>query len=239
MELDLGIFYLILFAADAWVLTVASVGDVFSRTVNSFLFVPVIIAGIVFGTLSGVSPLMLISVALMFATCFFVKHTLIYLIAQTAIFSVSMALSILLGVSGFVILIAFIYALMGYRQFIGIGDVKAFLALAATFSSPLLVIVGGATGHILGMIPVPFFVMLNSTIVSIFYVPYLLIINHRKGSLRKSWSFYAVPYDEAEFRKNESKYRIREVRGERIMVYRMPFLVPIASGFLVAMLTGL
>ncbi len=228
-----------LFAFDAFILTVGSVSDVYTRKVNSYLFVAPAAGGVVYDIFSGSPAITYVPVFAMFAACFFLRGNLIYLLVQTAIFTISLFLSLLLGFGSISLIVAYVYALMGYREFIGIGDVKAMLALTGSFAVPFFGIISGGPGLLISFIPVPFFFMLNSTVLSAAYIPYLLLLNFRRGTLRKRYSFYAIKYDEKEYGKAEHKYRLRDLADGKVMVYKMPFLVPITAGFLIAMITGI
>ncbi len=228
-----------LFAFDAFILTVGSVSDVYTRKVNSYLFVAPAAGGVVYDIFSGSPAITYVPVFAMFAACFFLRGNLIYLLIQTAIFTISLFLSLLLGFGSISLIVAYVYALMGYREFIGIGDVKAMLALTGSFAVPFFGIISGGPGLLISFIPVPFFFMLNSTVLSAAYIPYLLLLNFRRGTLRKRYSFYAIAYDEKEYGKAEHKYRLRDLADGKVMVYKMPFLVPITAGFLIAMITGI
>jgi hypothetical protein len=63
-------------------------------------------------------------------------------------------------------------------------------------------------------------------------------MNVQKGQKISVDSFFSFRYDEDTMKKNPERYTARDFKGKQIMVYRLPFIVPIFIGFLIVSAFG-
>ncbi len=234
--MPLDYVYVGLFALAVLVISYGAVDDIFNRSVNQFLFVPVLAGGLVYAFVTGGDIVVPLALAGMFVGCFFSEKQIHFLVLETVIFAVAVAFSITLGIFGFPLVIGYVYVLVAGLRYMGVGDVKAVLSLITAFPYPLFFLLHS---NFMQAIPFSFYLMLNSSLASLFFIPYVLALNFTRGALRERWSFYALPYDEEEYRKNDHKYKLREISGKRVMIYQIPALVPITIGFLAVALMGI
>lgn len=222
-------------------LFIGSYEDIKSREVDRFLFIPLVLVGSIgmfFDQASpslDIIPVILFPVALFFSL--FVKFVpWFYALIGIAFFAIFLYFS----PSGYFLdlaVILLIYLLGLGERFFGTGDIKAMLAICTGFSSPFIYDFVKPT-FAQSIFPFDFGFLFTLSIVSMFSVFYVLAMNFRSGQHLGVQSFFSFGYDEDKLKKNPERYSVREFKGKQIMVYRLPFIVPIFISFLIASAFG-
>ena len=214
--------------------------DTLTREVNSFIFVPSIIAGSIGSYLLGMPSVVVVSWVAVFACTFLPPDNFVYPLAG-GLFVIT---AVLLFLSSALILfdsiiIAILYFLGTREKYFGIADVKALIAgaisfpFAAGFGYPVFQLISNLA------IPVPFLLILNSSVVGLFFIPYLILLNARKKNRMGIYWTYALGYNEEEYNRNPFKYRVSDYNGQKIMVYKSPFMVAIFASVAAAVIFGI
>ena len=233
--------YLILLMVGMAVLLFGSVTDVRRRTVSSYLFIPLYVAGIVFLALYVHPPYWFyIAGILMFIATFMKTDLLVYPLVGVIflIFSIFMVFRVF--IFGFDLLVMSAIFLMGFQErFFGIGDIKALLALSFSFISiPMITPFTQAQEIISGFVPFSMALLINVAVFSIIFVPYIVYLSMKTGKSSGSSSLFVLRYDEEIYHKNSKKFSVHEYRGKKYMQYRAPFMISITGGFIVTVLFG-
>lgn len=233
-------FFVITFLVSLIFLGISVLWDIQSREVNSFIFLPVTAVGAFFTYIDGLSMIAIMSWLLLFICAFLPPRSLYYLIAGIVFlaFSVLVFYNNQLVFFDSVMITVFFMLGIGERYF-GIADVKALIALSISF--PFSYGFGYPLFPFLNyiFIPVPFLLMLNSSVIGMLFIPYVFFLNRRIGNRSGSYRLYAVKYSE-ELEKNEPlKYKVSSYRGEKILVYRAPFTLVIFISLMVAVIAGI
>ena len=222
-------------------LFIGSYEDIKSREVDKFLFIPLVLVGSIGTFFDQVSPSLAILPVILFPVVLFFSLFVkfvpwFYVIMGIAFFAVFLYLS----PPGYfleLVVILLIY-LVGYgEKFFGLGDIKAMLAVCTGFSSPFIYDFVKPT-FAQSIFPFDFGFLFTVSIVSMFSVFYVLIMNVTDGQHLGVYSFFSFRYDEDKLKKNPERYSVRQLKGRQIMVYRLPFIVPIFIGFLIVSAFG-
>lgn len=214
--------------------------DILTREVNSYIFVPSVIAGSIGSYLLGMPSVVVISWVAVFACTFLPPDNYVYPLAG-GLFVIT---AVLLFLSSALILfdsiiIAILYFLGTREKYFGIADVKALMAGAISF--PFALGFGYPVFQLISnmVIPVPFLLILNSSVAGLLFIPYLIILNFRKKNSRGIYWTYALGYNRDEYNRNPFKYRVSDYNGRRIMVYKSPFMVAIFASVAAAVIFGI
>ena len=222
-------------------LVIGSYEDIKSREVDKFLFIPLVLVGAIGMFFNQPSPsLYLLPVILFPVFLFFSLFVRFVPWFYTIIGIASFAVFLYLSPPGYFLqltVIFLIYLLGIGERFFGIGDIKAMLAICTGFSSPFIYnFIKPSFAQ--SIFPFDFGFLFTVSIVSMFSIFYVLIMNVRKGQKISVDSFFSFRYDEDTIKKNPERYTARDFKGKQIMVYRLPFIVPIFIGFLIVSAFG-
>jgi hypothetical protein len=221
-------------------LTVTSYTDVRKRTINSFIFIPLVAVAAINFALTGQSAWYIAVGILFFAGTFIRTDLYIYPVYGLIILLVSVFL--FLGepvylISSIMIFIAFE---LGFTEsFFGIGDIKAMVAIFFSFITfPFTWAFTAKQAFILTLLPLSFAMLINIAIVSLYLPLYMFILNIRNGNRIGASSFLGLPYDDGVYTRNMTRFSIRGSDDSRMMIYRSPFMIPISIGFLITVIFG-
>ncbi len=218
------IFFIIISLAYAITITYSAVNDVKFRSINAFMFVPVFLIDSLFYYFTG--SFFIIAVFVFIFVISFMRTSMpLYLIMSV----IAIFLSFLFLKNPQVFLGIFISGLvlaLGYREeLFGIGDIKAiimaiypFMILKAPFGLQLL--------------PYPIAFLLYTAIFSSAFIPYVYIFAWRNHLKTRNFN---IEYDENIYKKYGNKFKIIKYGEESYMSYRIPFLVPVAAAFFIAL----
>lgn len=234
------VVYVYFFALTLVLLGYASYSDISTRTVHPYMFVPLIAAGAILDLLSGISPLFVTVVLALFLLTFAHDNLPVFIVTGTAIF----AAGFLFLLQSPLMLTALIFMFFAYvlgvgEKFFGIGDIKAFLAISLSFVNPIMLL---QIFHPLPygiQFPMIFLMLLNSSLISVFFIPYLLIMNIREKSRISVMSLFALPFDENTLKSHPERYTVTQYKGSRYLLFKTPFLLPITIGFVMAIISGI
>lgn len=230
-----------LFVITCLILAYTSYTDVKKRTINSFIFLPVVAIGAWFNISDGAPLYFIVLGVLVFLATYLETDLVIYPIIGMVFMAVSLYFtatgSIYYGFTSIIISLMF---LIGFQErLFGIGDVKAMVALFFAFTRlPFLTSLTAQQTFVASIMPISMMMLFNIAIVSMLFIPYLIILNSRSGKRLGVYSMTARGYDEKIYSGNEAKYNIRETSSGKIMVYKTPFMVSVAVGFIITMLAG-
>lgn len=231
-----GLFYL-----TCGILAYTSITDIRRRTINSFIFLPLIAVGAWFHVADGAPIYFIVIGILVFLATYLETDLVIYPIIGIVFMAVSLYFtatgSILYGFTSIIISLMF---LIGFQErLFGIGDVKAMIALFYSFTSlPFLTSITAPQQFLLSVMPISMMMLFNIAIVSLFFIPYLVILNRKSGQPLGLHSMTSRGYDENIYSSNRAKYNLRETSSGKIMVYKTPFMVSVSFGFIITMLAG-
>jgi hypothetical protein len=233
--------YILLMLVGIAVLLAGSITDVRRRTVSSYLFIPLFVAGIVFLALYVHPPYWFYVVGiLMFVASFMNTDLVIYPVIGVIFLIVSVFLTFRVFIFGFDLLVMSAIFLMGFQErFFGIGDIKALLALSFSFITiPLLTPLTSGQRIISSFVPFSMALLINVAIFSIVFVPYMVYLNRKTGRGSGNSSLFVLRYDPEMYEKNSKKFAVHEYRGKKYMQYRAPFMISITGGFIITLLFG-
>ena len=218
----------------------ACYSDVKSRSVNSYLFVPLIIAGSISSALQGVSYVPIFAMLGLYILSFISKHPFIYISGGIGVFAIATVFSLGdLYNEGYLLFVMIPYLIAFRERLFGVGDVKAIIALSLAFMvfpSDLMII--PLTPAYLSL-PFSFLLLFNSSFVSVAFVPYLMAINYMSGSRLGFHSLLGLEYSEGKEIKNPERFTVVETQGGKFLVYRIPYMIPVAIGMVIAIATGI
>ena len=234
------VVYLYFFVLTLILLGYASYSDIRTRSVNPFLFVPLIVAGAILDIISGISPLFVTVVLALFVLTYAHNNLPVYVATGAAIF----AAGFIFLLQSPLLLSALIFMFFAYilgigEKFFGIGDIKAFLSISLSFLNPIMIL---QVFHPLPygiQFPMIFLLILNASLVSVFFVPYLLLLNIRKKSKISVMSLFSIEFDQKTLESHPERYSAREYRGRKYLLFKTPFLLPISVGFVIAIISGI
>ena len=217
-------------------LSIAAIQDIRSREIDKFIFIPLLLVGLLGGVFNGVPLPLLIFPTVLFISLFVKFVPWIY----TVIGISSLVLSFYFSPPGYFleIFVVFIIYMMGIgEKLFGYGDIKALLALSVSFYSPVIYSIRTPT-YIESIFPFDFSLLFTLSVVSLLSVIYILLVSFLSGDKISLYSLFSFNYDEEKFKKNPGKYRIREIGGKKVMVYGIPFIVPILISFIIVSFLG-
>lgn len=224
-------------AVAAVCLAYGSYTDYSRRTVNSFLFVPVMVAGI-FVNIFFRSPLPFTEAGILLLFLTFLRTDLMaYLVAGSLFFIFSFFIMFHSGFYfGFQFLVISLVYLLGFRETLfGIGDIKAMASLMYSFPFLISLSRRGITPEF-STIPSSIILLVSITLLSLVWAVYGMFLAGR--SPEKKSGIFAMKYSEDMLSKHPSAFQVKERNGVRYMLYRVPFMVPIFLGFILYILTG-
>lgn len=226
---------LILFAI--FTLMFGVLDDLRKREVSSFLFVPLFLAAIVLYAIYNFSPAFVGISSAFFILTFLKLKPIPYAIG-----------GIILIVIAFIVapteyklyfLVLFLMFIVGAGgQYFGVADVKAFLSVSFISFTQIPNLFGAGLSPIMKIIPFDFYLLLNTSIISVFFIPYLILLNRKLSGKFRTYHLYALDYNESLYKEHPERYRITERAGEKIMVYGAPSLVAIYIGFIASLALG-
>lgn len=233
--------YLGLFALTCAILAVTSYTDVRTRTINSFIFIPVVALGALFQSMTGAPLYYIVIGILLYLFTYLETDLVIYPVIGIAFLASSLYFIATGGIFyGFTIAIMSLVFLIGFQEkLFGIGDVKAMIALFFAFTEfPFLTSLTQSQVHLVSIMPLSIIMLFNIAIVSLFFVPYLIALSRKRGDSLGLMSVTSLQYDEKTYMENQAKFSLRETDSGKRMMYKTPFMVSVAIGFVVTMLTG-
>lgn len=239
---DIAVYtYDILFIITCVILAYTSFTDVRRRTINSFIFIPVIAIGAFFNALNG-APMFFIVMGILIFLATYLKTDLVIYPVIGVIFLVVSFYYVTTGsvIYGFTSVIMSLMFLIGFQErLFGIGDVKAMVALFFSFTEfPFLTGLTQPQYDLLNVMPLSLVMLFNIAVISLFFIPYLVALNRRKGSSIGIHSITSVGYDEQVYTQNRAKFALRDTPSGKVMVYKTPFMVSVSLGFIITMLAG-
>lgn len=215
--------------------------DIKHRTVKSILFIPLALSGFALNYYLQLPVAYLAAGLIIFLLSFLDPETYAYEIVALVFLIVSVF--VIIDIShfwGFQLLVMSVVYLIGFQErLFGIGDIKAIIALmySSSLYSP---IVGYVTGNSLnlGIIPTSVALLTNISVFAIVFVSYAIYLAYRHGSVAVRGQPFAIKYDLSLHSRNPAAYREGEKDGTKFLIYRIPFIVPIALGYLLFIITG-
>lgn len=199
------------------------------------MFIPLVMVGIGASFFNGNPYAVIIYPVFLFVTLFLRLPPWLYILTGAAATVVAAFLSPEGYVLYFIIMLA-IYLIGTDERYFGIGDIKALIALSMGFNYPFIYDLI-APSYFVSLLPFNFSLLFTVAIASVVYSLYIILSESRGRSGGERLSPY-IPYDEEKYQKNPVRYEIRERDGAKVMIYRIPSLVPILIGFLVVSLLG-
>lgn len=239
-----GISYYILissFFLTCAILAYTSFTDVKKRTINSFIFLPLIGLGAWFHASQGAPLFFLVIGILIFLATYLETDLVIYPVIGIIFLAVSLYYvlsgSILYGFTATLMSMIF---LVGFQErFFGIGDVKAMIALFFVFTQfPFLTSLTAGQSYLVSILPLSIVMLFNIAVVSLFFIPYILILGRRNGDRLGVYSITSLKYDESVYSRNQAKFNVRNSSKGKLMVYKTPFMVSVSIGFLLTIFIG-
>lgn len=223
------------------VLVFTSYTDVKRRTINSFIFIPVLGIGALYQSTTPAPVLFIILGILLFLATYLETDLVIYPIIGVAFLLISLYIIITVSISyGFTAALISLIFLLGFQErLFGIGDIKAMIALFFTFTNfPFLTFLTERQAYLVPALPLSMVMLFNIALVSIFFVPYLVIVGMRKGDSIGIYSVTSMKYDEEMYSRNKERFNLREGPEGKVMVYKTPFMVSVSIGFIITMIAG-
>ncbi len=230
-----------LFIITCIILAYTSYTDVRRRTINSYIFLPVIAIGAWFNVSNGAPLYFIIIGILIFLATFLETNLVIYPVIGVAFMAISLYYTATGGIYyGFTSIIMSLMFLIGFQErFFGIGDVKAMVAVFFAFTRfPFLTPLTANQAFLASLMPISMMMLFNIAIVSMFFIPYLVILNRRSGKSIGLYSLTSLGYDEKIYSGNEAKFKLKETPSGKMMVYKTPFMVSVSMGFIITILAG-
>lgn len=222
-------------------LAFGSYTDVRKRTVKAVLFVPLVGLATAQNYFLHLSSLYIIMGVLIFFFTFLEPDTYAYLIIGAIFFLVSFVSMVISGFFwGFQLLLMSIVFILGFQErLFGIGDIKAIISLMyATPFYPSLVYYLNPHTFFYNLPPTSLALLTDICIFAVVFVIYAIIKVYRHGTVDIPGQPLAMRYSEDEEGRNSAAYRKLEKNGVKFMVYRIPFIVPIALGYILFITTG-
>lgn len=235
------IFQYVIFSVGIASLGYGSYTDIRTRTVKAFLFIPLAILGLIFNYIVSAPEMYIILGIVAFLFTFLEPDTYAYGIIGVIVFALATLSFLEIGFYwGFELLVIAVVYLLGFQErLFGIGDIKAIIALAysSPFYSPLVgMLVGGSIDYTL--VPTGLSLLTDISFFAVIFVIYALFLLRKHGTVRINGQLMAIRYDEKLEGKKPSAYVRKEKNGVHYLVYRLPFIVPIALGYVLFLLTG-
>lgn len=234
------ILLFISFVLAALILLFTSYTDIRKRTINSYIFIPLVALAAVNYAYTGQDYSFLAIGIVFFAGTFINTDLYLYPAFGLAVLVASILLLIHDPVFLTASIMMFIIYELGFTErLFGIGDIKAMIALFYAFVQfPFLWAFTARQSFILTILPLSFAMLINIALVSLYLPVYMIILNLRMGNRLGMTSLFGMRYDESVYTVNQKRYSIRGVDGSRIMIYRSPFMIPITLGFFITVIFG-
>ncbi len=217
-------------------LVLAAYEDIKSREIDKFMFVPLVLVGSLGSFFDGMPLPAILFPAVLFASLFVRFVPWLYALIGIAAFAITFYLS----PQGYfleLVVVAIIYFLgMGEKLF-GIGDIKAMIAISLSFSSPFIYNFIHPS-YVQSLFPFDFSFLFSVSILSLVYIIYMLASNVKRGEKVSLLSLFSFRYSKEEFEKNPEKYTRKNVMGKEVMVYGIPFILPIFAGLIMVSALG-
>ena len=234
------IILFIAFLVAALTLVFTSYTDVRKRTINSFVFIPLVAVAALNYAYAGQGYAFIAIGILFFAGTSIRSDLYLYPVFGLAMLLTSVLLlmhsPVFLTAS---IMIFLIYELGFTERLFGIGDIKAMMALFFSFVQfPFIWAFTARQAFLLQILPLSFAMLINIALVSLYLPIYMIILNLRRGNGIGVTSLFGMKYDESVYAVNRKRYSIRGENDSRIMIYRSPFMVPITIGFFITVIFG-
>ena len=222
-------------------LAYGSYTDVRKRTVKALLFTPLVLLAAVQAYFFIVPMIYLVLGILIFFFTFLAPDTYAYELIGAIFLVVSVVALFLSGFYwGFQLIVMSMVFLLGFRErMFGIGDIKAIIALmfASPFYSPIVATVyQGSRDYTI--LPTSLALLTDVSIFAVVFVAYAIIKVYRHGTANIPGQPLAMKYSEKMVARNPAAYRKLEKDGTHYMLYRIPFIVPIALGYLLFITVG-
>ncbi len=222
-------------------LAIGTFEDIKNREIDKFLFIPLVLVGAV-GTYFNQSGMSfgLLAVILLPVVLFFTLFVRFVPWVYALIGVASFAVAFYFAPAGYfleLVVILLIYLMGIGERFFGTGDIKAMLAICTGFYTPYIYNYVKPT-YIQGIFPFDFSFLFTVSVVSIFSIFYVLAVNIYKGQKISIYSLFSFGYNEDDLKKNPNKYMARQIGGHKVMVYGIPFILPIFIGFLIVSAFG-
>ncbi len=216
---------------------IGALNDIREREVSSYLFVPLFLVSLVIYAIFGLSAVFVGVSSALFLLTFFDLKPLPYAVAGILFTAIAFVVGPKENILYFIVL--FIMYIIGTgEKYYGVGDIKAFIAISFASISALPAAFVYNQGLIASLIPFNFTFLINTAIMSVLFIPYLVFLNHRKSGKFKAHHLYALDYDDQMYREHPERYRVVEESGRKIMVYGAPSLVAIYLGYLLSLAFG-
>jgi hypothetical protein len=207
---------------------IGSYSDHKKRTVPSFLFVPMFVAGLILNLFIPQMILFIVFSLLIFISLFYATETKIYIILIVLISVIGSAFVIEYSYNSTIpwaFELIFAYFVLGEKLF-GVGDIKAIVAIIFGLAS--LGISVGASGITISSSIILF---LNLGFVSIGALIFSLFYTYR---ITGSFAYEVVIENEKDV--NPIKFKIRKRKNSNYISYKIPFLVVVTVAFLATMI---
>lgn len=229
----------LLIAVSAVSLIYGAARDSRKRSVNPFLFVPIMLIGVVMNIMESSPPVFILLGVAAFVLSFLRSSSYAYIISGFlmiigAIIIASLSSYPIYGFEFFIISVIF---LTGFRQTLfGIGDTKAIISIIFSFTGvniSLLRGIIGLNGLIANGVFILFYIVLASLVFLLAEFLYISSAFRKFGA-----SGFRIPYsNEAESAAGIAFAKRKRASGE-YLVYRVPFLIPVAAGFFLFIIFG-
>ncbi len=237
-------FVLMMYAVTAVAVVSLAYGsytDVRRRRINSLLFVPLLAISAVQNYYLHTPGLYIAAGILIFLFTFLEPGTYAYIIIGAIFLAASFILTFFIGFYfGFQLILMSIVFLLGFQErLFGIGDIKGIIALmfASPFYSPLMLY--SYTGPIdYSLFPTSMALLVDICVLAVLLTLVSIARIYRHGRVDVQGQPLAMRYSEELERKNPNAYQKKEKNGVTFMVYRMPFIVPVALGYILFLFTG-
>lgn len=222
-------------------LAYGSYTDVRRRRIHALLFVPLLAISAVQNYYLHIPGLYLAAGILIFFFTFLEPDTYAFEIIGAVFLAVSVILVFFIGFYfGFQLILMSIVFLLGFQErLFGIGDIKGIVALmfASPFYSPLMLYT--YTGSIdYALFPTSMALLTDICVLAVLLVIVSIARIYRHGRVNVQGQPLAMRYSEELEKKHPNAYLKREKNGVTYMVYRMPFIVPVALGYILFLFTG-
>ncbi len=240
MNLVETITYLVI-AVSIGSLAYGSYTDVKKRTVKALLFAPLVVLAAFQDYLFTVPMVYLIIGILIFFFTFLAPDTYAYELIAAIFVVLSVVVLFMSGFYwGFQLIVMSMVFVLGFRErMFGIGDIKAILALmfASPFYSPIVATVyQGSKDYTI--LPTSLALLTDVSIFAVIFVAYAIVRVYRHGTVDIQGQPMAMRYSDEVMAKKPAAYRKLEKDGIQYMLYRIPFIVPIALGYLLFITVG-
>lgn len=230
-------FIVAMVTVTAAILLTGSVMDYRRRSVNAFLFVPIVIFGI-FSNLLSSSPVLFIMLSILaFAMSYLDPRKPVYIMFSTLFFVAGLIMLLMRNAYGFEFLVISVVHAIGYRQsYFGIGDTKAMIAVIFSFTGINVRLMSGVISFH-GLIANGMVILVDIVIASvIFLILDFFVLRH--SGIGNGLRIYRLDFSQDLSEKLGKKYGLRTLGGKKYLVYKVPFLIPITMGFFMFVIFG-